>query len=354
MGVQSNPFQYGVVVSGDAYCPRVEMETSFADILSSGQKTVIKGVRRSGKTSFVRNIGMREYGDRFLRVDLYGLADAEDLMERIARAVFRSRKISGKGRFEIEFNLPLFRVKYSQNPEYFLDLIDEWGDGKNGLLFFDEFQDILRSRDSRRILALLREKLQFLKQPVVFAGSAGVEIASMFADYGSPLYQAARVFELDPIPVEVFKAFLLDKFRLGGYSVLPDFWDQLESMTGWVPGYAQQVCSMVWSLAKKSRLDAGECVEAFNAVADSESVLYQHQLAQLTLLQRRTLTAIANQQYSGHLDKRFLEVIGNVTTSAAAASLKALKDKKMIFLNSDSVEMFSPFFRHWLADKYNT
>lgn len=262
----TNPFRYGELVSREDYCPRPAQERAFAEVVMSGQNSAVVGDALCGKSSFVCSVGRQCFGDRFLRVDLSGILDSEGFSDRLVRAFSSSiRDLDPVGMSDH----PGLPVHDSLGVELWLDWMDEWDSGEPGLLFLDGFEDILQLDETRKVQGLLRGKVQFMRSSVVFAGRSDKGMSSLFADYQSPFYQAARLFRLDPIPVDAFKVFLCGKFSLCGFSVTPEFWDQLGVESGWVPGYVQRLCAMVWTLATKHVLDADDCQSAHRAVSGS-------------------------------------------------------------------------------------
>lgn len=91
-----NPFKYGVPVSGDFYFPRPALARQMLDYSKAGQKILLYGPRRYGKTSF-----LREYSDVLkannitpVYVDLYPVTSHRDFLTELSASIKNSRILS--------------------------------------------------------------------------------------------------------------------------------------------------------------------------------------------------------------------------------------------------------------------
>ena len=223
-----NPFKYGCVVSGDHFCDRDKAEDEIRRFVKAGQNVFVQGERRMGKTSLVKKAVSSIKGERLVYIDLYCIGSQADLCRRIAEGVgrantsmpFLKRAMSFASRlrptlsFDSENGTPKISVDSIAAAEptslgVVLEMLEKIACDGRTCVVFDEFQDVLRLKDSARVLAEMRSRIQFQENiPYLFLGSVRHEMWRIFNDSKSPFFKSAAAYDVGEIDAGDFAAFI--------------------------------------------------------------------------------------------------------------------------------------------------
>ena len=363
------PFKYGVVVSGKDFCGRNESIEEIKTFILSSQNIFIQGERRIGKTSLVFETIKRLKSHRLLVIDLLALRTPEELCSRIIKQlILLENKASFLGKL-IKFfthlrpqvsmdpltNLPTvsFDRAVSVTPESIeeiFELIRITSQKKKIVVFFDEFQDILKIEDAPWLLATLRSKIQYHdKLSYIYAGSIRNEMDSIFSNSESPFFKSAIPVTVFPIEQDAFSSFITRKFKLVKRSIKEEALTRIFEITAHISGDTLQLCEALWSVSKNNEMIDEETIpKALQLVFAREKGSYEMILSSLSTNQQKTLTGLA--RHPGYLlnSSDFLKLSGIGQPSSVNAALKKLVDRRIIFKKEKSYSFSNPFFAIWL------
>ena len=229
------PFKYGCVVSGDAFCPRPELQKRLAACVKDGQNAVLVGERRMGKTSLIYSVcnGLKRY--RMMYIDLLNIRTIADFCNRVATAAaqmgekdsFVSRALKFMARLRPTLSvdpgngMPVVSVdaRMADDPSSMSDvmsLIERFAKDERMFVVFDEFQEVRKLDAADQVLAMLRGKIQFLQDTCfVFSGSVRNDMVDIFTNPKSPFFKSAMTISVANIPDDTFAPFLIERFKAG-------------------------------------------------------------------------------------------------------------------------------------------
>lgn len=359
-----NPFRYGAVVSGTDFCGRDQKIKELTQFIESGQNVVLQGERRIGKTSLVYETVRRMKKRRLLLVDLMEVKTIEDVCTRILRAIVQIEQKS------ILKTLAHLRPTLSINPVTgdisvgfgatqdlnaqsvadILKLVTVNHAHKPLLVFFDEFQDILKLDNSKELLALLRGEIQYQGDvPYVFAGSIRNHMDDIFNHPDSPFFKSAISLNVGPLSQPDFVEFLEMKFCAGGRLVEPDFMAEIFKLTYGVTGDVQQFCEALWSISDEGlTIDSNLLGKALELIFSREGKSYEIILAGLTANYLNILKALSALGGLQVTSAEFVSEAQVANGSTVRKALTAMEARKLVFKYEENWRFTNPFFGLWL------
>lgn len=357
-----NPFKYGEVVQGEYFCRRPELEQALLENMQSGQNLVIQGDRRIGKTSLVKMV-IQEHFKTALMVDFRGVKDEKDLITRLKIALDRVEKSKLKkiltqlGNLSSSFSVGPFEVEMKKEPKQkeqsirsFLALAHALGEKRSCVVFFDEFQDILKINDAESIIGVLRSEIQHMnKISFLFAGSSRNEMFKIFLSPSSAFYQGAKVFDIGSVEPKHFIPFLNEKFLLNRVKASSAFWDRVFAITE-TSGDVQQLCSAVWDVTPKNTVLTEDSVnEGLKRIFATEGRVHEYLFNQLTPLQLRVVTVLALHDEMSPTTQAFIDLAKANSASSVTKALVAAERLDIVYGKERGKYRFvSPFFKAWL------
>jgi uncharacterized protein len=221
------------------------------------------------------------------------------------------------------------------------------------VVVFDEFQDILKLKDSRETLARLRSKIQFQSGiPFLFAGSIRNRMDEIFNDPDSAFFKSAIPIEVGPLKNEFFQEFIIKKFEIGKRKITSDVMDRIFDICINVAGDIQQLCGALWdTTVYGGHMLEGQIPLALEQIFAHESKGYETTLNIISGQQLKFLTGLAKIGGRTPTSSDFLKQSGISQPSSAQAALKRLMDLKIIFHYENDYRFVNPFFRAWLLYK---
>lgn len=363
------PFKYGVVVSGKDFCGRTEYIEEIKTFVLSSQNIYIQGERRIGKTSLVFETVKRMKSHRLLIIDLLALRTPEELCSRIIKQlILLENKANFLGNLVKFFthlrpqismdpltNLPTvsFDRTVSVTPESIeeiFELIRTISQKIKMVVFFDEFQDILKIEDAPWILATLRSKIQYHNElSYIYAGSIRNEMDIIFSDSESPFFKSAIPVTISPIEQKLFSSFIIKKFKLAKRSIKKEVLSKIFEITAHISGDTLQLCEALWSVSIENEVINEDTIpKALQLIFAREQRSYEMILSGLSINQQKVLTGLA--KYPGYLlnSYDFLKLSGIGQPSSVNAALKKLVDRRIIFKKANKYPFSNPFFATWL------
>lgn len=363
-----NPFKYGCVVDGEHFCPRPQLERQLQEFAASGQNLVIQGARRMGKTSLIKHAlgGMRKM--RLVYIDLYCIASLSDFCARVMRGISKASEDMSYLQKAMQFAFRLRPViaidprdgtasisvdtRAAAEPESLeaiLSTLEKISKGGKTCVVFDEFQDILKLKNSNGLLAQMRSMIQFQdKVPYFFTGSDRNDMMSIFDNMDSPFYKSALTFAVNEIAEPDFSAFISKRFASGKRKISPLVIAKIIAIADGVSGDVQQFCEALWETTDiGTEIGADHFDAAFDLIASREMRGYDAIIERLTPAQSKILRLLAEIPHAKVFSAAFATK-AELATSTIRRVLNRLCDDRIIFQRNGEYRFSNPFFREWL------
>jgi uncharacterized protein len=370
-----NPFEYGGVVSGEAFCNREQETTDLVRAMESAQKLFVFSERRYGKTSLVHAALDRlpRKGHLWAYVDLwptdseaaFATAVAKAITESISTSVNKvletAKKFFGslspsvtvdeEGKPVLTFGLGR-QARIGPALEEVLETparIAAKG-GPRVVVVFDEFQQILEYGNDH-VERKLRSVIQHHRQVAyLFLGSRKHLIQKMVLDRNRPLYRAGGHYPLGPIAEKHWQPFIRRRFADADKGIGQEHIHEVCELTQGHPFYTQHLCHVLWELCEPKAWVSGVMLRAaVKVLLDRESYAYTTLWESLTLSQKRFLKGLAAEAagvkvFAGEFVSRH----GLSSPSNAQRAVQALLAKDIIDRDNGSFLITDRFFRLWI------
>jgi len=370
-----NPFEYGGVVTGDAFCNREAEKTDLLKAIRNDEKLFVFSERRFGKTSLVRSvIAKLPHKDTVSAyVDLWPTDDESSFVTALAKAITSSMTTSvekllttarelfsslvptitlnDEGKPELSFGFSR-NVKIDQAIEEVLETADRIAnkEKKNVVVVFDEFQQILQYEND-----LVERKLRSViqnhrKVAYIFLGSRRHLIQKMFMEKNRPLYRAGGHYPLGPISEKDWTPFIRNHFRITERLISDDLIHSIYTRTQGHPFYTQHLCHAVWELCdRKAKVTPKMLDDATQLLLERENYAYTTLWESLAVNQRKFLKGLASE--AGKVQPFSSEFIGQYglgSGSNVQRAVDSLIEKDVIDRDNGSFLISDRFFRLWV------
>jgi len=370
-----NPFEYGGVVSGEAFCNRERETADLVRAMENAQKLFVFSERRYGKTSLVRaalgKLPRKGYLSAY--VDLWPTDSEAAFATAVAKAITESLETSVNKLLETAKKFfgrlsPSVTVNEEGKPTLAFGLAREAPVGpvleevletpariasKGGpqvVVVFDEFQQVLEY-GTDLVERKLRSVMQHHRQVAyLFLGSRKHLIQKMVLDRNRPLYRAGGHYPLGPIAEVHWQPFIRQRFAGAGKGIGQDHIHELCDLTQGHPFYTQHLCHVLWELCEpKTQVNAEMLRSAVKLLLDRESYAYTALWESLTLSQKRFLKGLAAEVSRVKVfASDFLSRYGLGSASNAQRAVQALLAKDIIDRDNGSFLITDRFFRLWI------
>jgi hypothetical protein len=370
-----NPFEYGGVVSGDAFCNRRAELADLLRAMENAEKLFVLSERRYGKTSLVRAALSKLPKKRFISayIDLWPTDSETTFVTTVAKAISESMSSSTGKLLEtakkffgsLSPSLTIdddgkpalsFGVSKHARIEPMLEEVLETPAklaSKNGpgvVIVLDEFQQLLEY-GSDRVERKLRSVIQNHRGvSYVFLGSRKHLIQKMVLDRNRPLYRAGGHYPLGPIATKEWQPFIREHFAAANKRVDEQAIREVCELTQGHPFYTQHLCHALWELCEPRQAVTTEMIQtALKVLLKRESYAYTTLWESLTLPQKRFLKGLAVEQsgvkvFAGE----FVHRHGLSSASNAQRAIEGLLAKDVIDRDNGSFVISDRFFRLWI------
>ena len=237
--------------------------------------------------------------------------------------------------------------------ENIFKILEETGKRKKIVVFFDEFQDILSINDSKRILAVLRGKIQLQKNiSFIFCGSIREQMVNIFSDSESPFFKSAIPMQIDSISRNEFQRFIEKKFALGERVLDDEILDKIFLITNSITGDTQELCEALWSTSESGdNITEKHFNKAIKLIFSREQAVYGIILNRLTAFQLKILKAIAINGGKAPYSNEFMSKAGVNNASSVRKAVGRLVESKVIYEYQGEYKFINPFFTFWLKSE---
>ena len=370
----TNPFQYGGVVRGDAFCNRKKELRDLLRAMENGEKLFVYSERRFGKTSLAQLALERLPKGRYRSayVDLWSTDSELTFVAATARAITESLSVTSDKLLEMakQFfsrlapNVTLdhegrpkltFRVSGAGRAAELDEVLAAPAEiaahtRKRVVLVFDEIQQILEYETDlveRRLRSFVQQQEAV---SYIFLGSRKHLIQRMFTDRSRPLYRAAGHYPLGPIDEQDWFPFIRDKFLNSGKRIADAEIRAVSRLTEGHPFYTQHLCHALWELSERDTDVTGKLIDsAIDLLLERERYAYTALWESLAMNQRRFLKGLASepgpvQPFAGEFVRKY----GLRSASNAQRAVAALLEKDVIDRHNGSFLISDRFFKIWI------
>jgi AAA+ ATPase superfamily predicted ATPase len=374
----ANPFQYGNVVAGPAFCNRRTELRDLRKAIENGDKLFVYSERRLGKTSLVRSALDRLPKRDFIAayVDLWPTESEADFATSTAKALSMaagatSKKILDTAKTLFSRLIPSVSVDDDGKPVVSFGVasprtsdleLDEVLRGpaklaarqnRRVVVVFDEIQRILEYGDD-----LVERKLRSVTQHqadvcYLYLGSRKHLVQEMFLDRSRPLYRSAGHYPLGPIDTKHWTPFIGKRFRDARKKIDNATIAEICRLTEGHPFYTQHLCHVVWELTEPGETVTGDTLEdAVRVLLDREGYAYTMLWESLTANQRRFLRGLAlESDVVKPFSAAFVQKYGLRTGSNAQRASQALVERDQIDPDNGTFVIVDRFFKLWIRSQ---
>ncbi|MGZ5119568.1 MAG: AAA family ATPase [Burkholderiales bacterium] len=354
--VMKNPFAYGGVVSGHAFCNRATEKADLLRAIRNNEKLFVFSERRFGKTSLVQSViaKLPKKDTVSAYVDLWPTDDEPSFVTALAKAITSSMTTSAErllttgkalfsslvptmtlndeGKPELSFGFGK-NVKVDRALEEVLETPSRIANrqNKNVVIVFDEFQQILEYQND-----LVERKLRSViqnhpKVAYIFLGSRRHLIQKMFMDKTRPLYRAGGHYPLGAISEAHWTPFIRNHFRATDRFVSDELIHSICTCTQGHPFYTQHLCHAVWELCdRKARVTPKMVNAATQLLLERENYAYTTLWESLALNQRKLLKGLASEASKVQFSSEFISAYGLGSASSVQRAADSLLERDVI------------------------
>ena len=369
-----NPFEYGGVVGPDAFCNRHQEQVDLARAAENGDRLFVYAERRMGKTSLVKRVLNALDPDRYVPVyvDLWPTDGADAFVEATAKALAtaattRTDKLLDASKSLFSRLNPTLSLDQGGNPSLQfggpaaekVQSLDEVlaapprvaeKRGRQLVLVFDEFQQILSYQDDHVERALRSAVQQYENVATLFLGSRKHLIERMFSDSRRPLYRSAGHYPLGPIATEHWTPFIAERFDAAEKAVTPSQVEALCALTEGHPFYTQHLAHALWERTPRGEPVAdGALDDALDVLLRREGYAFTTRWETLTRNQQRFLRGLAlDGPHIQPFSSEFVQAHGLRTPSNAQRAADSLLQLDVIDREDGTFVVTDRFFKLWV------
>ncbi len=371
MNESRNPFRFSEPVPADELLDRDDEARLLLERARGGNNSRLVAPRRYGKTSLLTRVveDARRAGWAAVYVDFFGVLTLDDIAKRIERAY--SEQLRGRSATWFAGVRRMLRptlrlgggaipagVEVSVDPQAEPPLLERLAlpaqlherHGTRTLVVFDEFQDILATKE--RADAVIRSEIQHHGDAAsyVFAGSHLGMMRELFADRRRAFYGQAGPVDLPPLPPVDVAEYISARFEATGRPLGPALDPLLEVSRGH-PQRTMLLAHILWEFASEGVGVSEEIwLSAYDEVMHHVRDELRAAWSSLPTSQRRVLTAIAENREGIYAAGRRQ---GGSRGGAVRSAVEALRDRGEIFADAGTVSgwrLVDPLLAAWVDE----
>lgn len=360
---------------GHTFCNRVQERKQLRSNIEKGEHTVIVAPRRYGKTSLACQT-LSEIDVDFVLIDLFCVVYIDAICEKITKGISHLVKqlmpLSSKTLIFLSecfknINLTLNAGEVALKLEYCkpnFNYIDQLSDvflglekiaatqNKRVVVFFDEFQDLLKVERSNEIQAAIRFAAQHSKYTsFVFSGSSRHLLKEIFDDSNQPLYMLCNKIHLIRISKDEFSKHLQNAAKRKWKIYLEsEIIDNILTLTELHPFYVNMLCGYLWDK------DGLPTIKEINLTWDRCLIEQRDKLiADLEPLNTNRLKVLSTIAFIGKVvepnSKAFCDKTG-MPLSSLQKSLEFLLNNDYIYTeDSGAINIVDPLLKRFIVEQ---
>lgn len=369
MTSEYNPFKTSVYVDPEHFCDRDEETRQLDSFMRQGQHVTLFAIRRLGKTGLIHHVFYPYRKSKTVHciyTDILATNNLADLVNQIATIIYnRFPEKSSLGKKVIDLLLSFRPVmefdeltgkpsltltletqnQKTQSLTSLFEFLDQ--QGERIVFAIDEFQQILEYPE-KNTEAILRTIMQQMNNTTfIFSGSNQQMMHEIFNSAKRPFFASCANMQLDFIPEQQYRDFILKKFTENKRSISQESIDFICRWTKRHTFYTQHLCSHVY-LQPDDEIEIEHVREAALTIFKLNEANYYQYRNLLTSAQWNLLCAIAKaEQVFQPQSKKFVNQYKLGTPALVKRGLDALLKKELVFHNTS---VGKPYFE--VYDKY--
>jgi hypothetical protein len=371
MKASRNPFRFSEPVSADDLLDRDDEARLLLERAISGNNSRLVAPRRYGKTSLLSRLARdaRDAGWAAVYVDFFGVLTLDDIARRIERAY--AAELQGRSATWFAGVRRMLRptlrlgggpipagVEVTVDPQAEPPLLERLAlpaqlyerDGTRTLVIFDEFQDILATKE--RADAVIRSEIQHHGDAAsyVFAGSHVGMMRELFSDRRRAFYGQAGSVDLPPLRADDIAEYIASRFEASGRNIGVALTPLLDASRGH-PQRTMLLAHILWELT-----DEGEEISEEIWLSAYDEVMHQVRdelraaWSALPTSQRRALAAVAENRQGVYAAGRRQ---GGSRGGAVRSAIDALRDRGEIVDDPNTASgwrLVDPLLAAWVNE----
>lgn len=363
------------VATDRTFCNREQESKILINNIKKNQHTVIVAPRRYGKTSLVGH-ALSKINYPAARIDLFCVIYEEDICKKVAAGVskliremasfsektiktieqcFKSAYVGLKaGQMEIKVEFGKTSADPISQLEDLLEGLEKLAKkhNKSVVLFFDEFQDVLKADETNKIQAAIRSVAQHSQYVTyIFSGSSRIMLNKIFDDKNQPLYMLCNKILLNRIEEGYFKIHIQNAAKKKWKNTLSDsVTSTILTLTESHPYYVNMLCDKVWELDKKPDVNHIErCWKESlfenqgKIIADLEPL----NANRTKVVMMVALLGVVNEPNS----KLFLDQV-KLPLASTQNAVKYLINHDYLYEAADGLKLIDPLMRQFILERY--
>lgn len=371
MKASRNPFRFSEPVPVEELLDRDDETRLLLKRADGGNNSRLVAPRRYGKTSLLTRVveDARRAGWAAVYVDFFGVLTLDDIAQRIERAY--GAQLQGRAATWFAGVRRMLRptlrvgggpipagVEVTVDPQAEPPLVERLAlparlherDGTRTLVVFDEFQDILATKE--RADAVIRSEIQHHGDAAsyVFAGSHVGMMRELFSDRRRAFYGQAGPVDLPPLPPDDVAEHVSERFEATGRKIGAALDPLLEASRGH-PQRTMLLAHILWELTEEGEEVTEEIwLSAFDEVMHHVRDELRAAWSSLPTSQKRVLTAIAENREGIYAAGRRQ---GGSRGGAVRSAVEALRDRGEIVEDPGAVSgwrLVDPLLAAWVSE----
>ncbi|OGT47262.1 MAG: hypothetical protein A3E82_06660 [Gammaproteobacteria bacterium RIFCSPHIGHO2_12_FULL_38_11] len=368
----TTPVYFTSKIATDAsFCNRTEERAIIIQSIQKNQHLVIVAPRRYGKTSLVVNT-LTRHDIIFARIDLFCVVYEDEICRKVAKGVSQLiRKITPFSTKSLQligqcFKLSTIAVKagdveikaeLNKNTSDPTESLEDLLEGLEKLakkqkkaivLFFDEFQDVLKTESSDKIQAAIRAIAQHSQYVTyIFSGSSRAMLNKIFDDKKQPLYMLCKKILLTRIDKIHFSAHIISAFskRFKKNSSV-ELIELILSKTECHSYYVNVLCDKLWE--GKTMPSTEDVENAWQETLNENKGKIISDLEPLNTNKLKVLSTIAQLNYIKEPNSKYFLDHVKLPLSSTQNAIKYLLNYDFIFKTENGLTLVDPVMKLFL------
>ena len=366
-----NPFLVSGYYSAEYFCNRKKETGRIINALKNGRNVTLFSIRRLGKTGLIEHVFYNLKSDEnthLFYLDILPTTNISSLINLFASTILgkmeskpekfikKIGEIFSGIRPVISFDpytgTPSFQINIQSVEEADKSLRKIFNylkqSRKKIIIAIDEFQQITNYPE-KNVEAVLRSNIQRASGVnFIFSGSQKHILLSIFSQYGKPFYQSTEMMELERIPVNEYRDFIISKFAKGKKKISESTAEYILQICRLHTYYVQFLSNRLYGLKDSTIKNKLVDITVDSILRENEPVYINYRNL-LTDYQWKVLSAIAQEENAKLItSKEFIIKHKLGTPSSVHTAVKSLLNKEMIYKKQDEYLIYDVFLELWL------
>lgn len=366
-----NPFLVSGYYSAEYFCNRKKETGRIINALKNGRNVTLFSIRRLGKTGLIEHVFYNLKSDKnthLFYLDILPTTNISSLINLFASTILgkmeskpekfikKIGEIFSGIRPVISFDpytgTPSFQINIQSVEEADKSLRKIFNylkqSRKKIIIAIDEFQQITNYPE-KNVEAVLRSNIQRASGVnFIFSGSQKHILLSIFSQYGKPFYQSTEMMELERIPVNEYRDFIISKFAKGKKKISESTAEYILQICRLHTYYVQFLSNRLYGLKDSTIKNKLVDITVDSILRENEPVYINYRNL-LTDYQWKVLSAIAQEENAKLItSKEFIIKHKLGTPSSVHTAVKSLLNKEMIYKKQDEYLIYDVFLELWL------